>query len=61
MPMASRLLSSAPATEVEITVLDRLRPDKDQNLQKPLSCYILKIARLADIVLGATIATDTYG
>ena len=72
-------------TETEITVLDQIRPDIDQNSKKSLSLYLIKIARLGgylaraqdpppgniviwrgwtrlnDIVLGATLANDTYG
>ncbi|MCP4185180.1 MAG: hypothetical protein GY761_18030 [Hyphomicrobiales bacterium] len=76
---------SLALTGVEITTLDRLRHNKEQNSKKSLSCYIIKIARLGgylarahdpppgnmviwrgwrrlnDIVLGATMAEDTYG
>ena len=50
LTMINRTAPMAPPqlalTEVEITTLDRLRPDKEANSPKSLSCYILKIARL---------------
>jgi len=49
-PMA---LPQLALTDVEITTLDRLRPDKDPNSQKSLSSYILKIARLGGYLARA--------
>jgi len=55
--MINRTAPRAPPqlalTEVEITTLDRLRPDKDANSQKSLSNYILKIARLGGYLARA--------
>ena len=40
-------------TDVEITVLDRLQPDKDPSSDKSLSNYILKIAKLGGYLARA--------
>jgi len=40
-------------TEIEITTLDRLRPDKEPNVPKSLTGYILKIARLGGYLARA--------
>lgn len=57
LTMINRTAPMAPPqlalTEVEITTLDRLRPDKDANSQKSLSNYILKIARLGGYLARA--------
>jgi hypothetical protein len=57
LTMINRVAPMAPPqlalTELEITTLDRLRPDKDPNVQKSLSGYILKIARLGGYLARA--------
>lgn len=57
LTMINRVAPTAPPqlalTKVEIRTLDKLRPDKIANLQKPLSDYILKIARLGGYLARA--------
>lgn len=57
LTMINRVAPMAPPqlalTELEITTLDRLRPDKEPNVQKSLSGYILKIARLGGYLARA--------
>ena len=57
LTMINRTAPMAPPqlalTDVEITVLDRLQPDKDPSSDKSLSNYILKIAKLGGYLARA--------